>query len=154
MATHSIILAWEILWTEELGRLYWWGRRVTHSWATNTQIIFSRLKGSSAPVTILPNLLVSCLLDIGLSVFFFSFFTPYFSILSLTKMNCALFLCSHWQMPHFSTFSSLLNFIENYSTSAGPSFSLKYSINHYKVTSIPIWIYTGKSHHRHPYYHT
>ena len=37
MATHSSILAWRILWTEELGGLQSMGsKRVGHSWATNT----------------------------------------------------------------------------------------------------------------------
>ena len=30
MATHSSILAWRISWTEELGRLHSWDRRVRH----------------------------------------------------------------------------------------------------------------------------
>ena len=39
MATHSSVLAWEILWTEELGRLQsMWPQRVVHDWATNTCI--------------------------------------------------------------------------------------------------------------------
>ena len=37
MATHSSILAWEIPWTEEWGRLQFTGsQRVTHDWVTNT----------------------------------------------------------------------------------------------------------------------
>ena len=37
MVTHSSILAWEILWTEEPGRLQSMGlQRVRHNWATNT----------------------------------------------------------------------------------------------------------------------
>ena len=37
MATHSSILAWEIPWTEELGRLQSMGlQRVGHDWGTNT----------------------------------------------------------------------------------------------------------------------
>ena len=33
MAIHSSILAWEILWTEEPGRLYsLWGHRVRQDW--------------------------------------------------------------------------------------------------------------------------
>ena len=32
MATHPSILAWEIPWTEEHGRLHSWGCRVRHSW--------------------------------------------------------------------------------------------------------------------------
>ena len=39
MATHSSNLAWEILWTEEPGRLQSMGsQRVRHNWATNTHI--------------------------------------------------------------------------------------------------------------------
>ena len=37
MATHSSILAWRTLWTEELGRLQSMGsQRLRHDWATNT----------------------------------------------------------------------------------------------------------------------
>ena len=37
MATHSSILAWRILWTEESGRLQFMGSQgVRHDWATNT----------------------------------------------------------------------------------------------------------------------
>ena len=37
MTTHSSILAWRILWTEELGRLQSVGsQRVGQDWATNT----------------------------------------------------------------------------------------------------------------------
>ena len=37
IATHSSILAWEISWTEEPGRLQSMGsQRVGHNWATNT----------------------------------------------------------------------------------------------------------------------
>ena len=37
MATHSRILAWEISWTEETGRLQSMGsHRVGHDWASNT----------------------------------------------------------------------------------------------------------------------
>ena len=37
MATHSSILAWKILWTEEPGRLQFLGlQRVGHNWVTNT----------------------------------------------------------------------------------------------------------------------
>ena len=40
MATHSIILAWEIPWTEEPGRLQsMWSLRVRHELATKQQII-------------------------------------------------------------------------------------------------------------------
>jgi len=36
MATHSSILAWRILWTEEPGRLEFMGlQRIRHSWVTN-----------------------------------------------------------------------------------------------------------------------
>ena len=39
MATHSGILAWEISWTEESGKLESIeSQRVRHDWATNTQI--------------------------------------------------------------------------------------------------------------------
>ena len=34
MATHSSILAWEILWTEEPEGHNPWGRRVEHNWET------------------------------------------------------------------------------------------------------------------------
>ena len=38
MATHSNVLAWEIPWTEEPGRLQAKGeQRVGHNWASNTQ---------------------------------------------------------------------------------------------------------------------
>ena len=37
MATHSSILAWRILWTEEPGRLQLWGHRVRHDLGTETQ---------------------------------------------------------------------------------------------------------------------
>ena len=38
MATHSSVLAWEILWTEEPGRLRpWCCRRVRHNYATKQQ---------------------------------------------------------------------------------------------------------------------
>ena len=37
MATHSSILAWEIPWPEEPGRLQFMGlQRVEHNWVTNT----------------------------------------------------------------------------------------------------------------------
>ena len=36
METHSSILAWQIPWTEEPGRLHVWGCRVRHKWAINT----------------------------------------------------------------------------------------------------------------------
>ena len=37
MATHSSVLAWRILWTEEPGGLWSMGsQRVRHDWATNT----------------------------------------------------------------------------------------------------------------------
>ena len=37
MATHSSILAWEMPWTEEPGRMHFMGlQRVRHDWATNT----------------------------------------------------------------------------------------------------------------------
>ena len=37
MATHSIILAWQIPWMEGPGRLQsMWSQRVGHNWATNT----------------------------------------------------------------------------------------------------------------------
>ena len=37
MATHSSVLAWRILWTEEPGGLWSMGsQRVGHDWATNT----------------------------------------------------------------------------------------------------------------------
>ena len=46
MATHSSILAWEILWTEEPGRLYslWSHKRFGHNLATKQQLLckFSR----------------------------------------------------------------------------------------------------------------
>ena len=42
MATHSSILAWEIPWTEEPGRLQSMGsQRVGHDWATDTFTSFS-----------------------------------------------------------------------------------------------------------------
>ena len=49
MATHSSILAWEIPWTEELGRLQSMElQRVRHDQATNTYNIHnSRIPGSS-----------------------------------------------------------------------------------------------------------
>ena len=38
MATHSSVLAWEIPWTEEPGRLQFMGlQRVRHDWATEQQ---------------------------------------------------------------------------------------------------------------------
>ena len=38
MATHSSVLAWEVLWTEEPGGLQSMGsQRVGHDWVTNTQ---------------------------------------------------------------------------------------------------------------------
>ena len=41
MATHSSILAWRILWTEELGRLQSMGlQRVRHDWGTEHTHIF------------------------------------------------------------------------------------------------------------------
>ena len=41
MATHSSILAWRILWTEEPGRLQFMGlQRVRHNWATFTSLHF------------------------------------------------------------------------------------------------------------------
>ena len=40
MATHSSILAWRILWTEEPGELQSMGlQRVRHDWATNTSTL-------------------------------------------------------------------------------------------------------------------
>ena len=39
MATHSSILAWKILWTEEPGGQESMGlQRVKHDWATNTHV--------------------------------------------------------------------------------------------------------------------
>ena len=39
MTTHSSILAWKILWTEEPGMLQFMGsQRVGHDWATNTHL--------------------------------------------------------------------------------------------------------------------
>ena len=38
MATHSSILPWRILWTEEPGRLPSWSPRVRHNWSTNTSL--------------------------------------------------------------------------------------------------------------------
>ena len=39
MATHSSILAWKILWTEEPGRLQSMGlQRVEHDWATSQRV--------------------------------------------------------------------------------------------------------------------
>ena len=38
MATHSSVLAWRIIWTEESGELLSMGlQRVRHDWATNTK---------------------------------------------------------------------------------------------------------------------
>ena len=37
MATHSSMLVWRILWTEDPGRLYLWGRKELNNRATNTQ---------------------------------------------------------------------------------------------------------------------
>ena len=43
MATHSSILTWTILWTEEPGMLQFMGsQRVRHDWVTNTLIFHSR----------------------------------------------------------------------------------------------------------------
>ena len=45
MATHSIILAWKIPWTEEPGRLQTMGsRRVRHDWATSLSLSLFRYK--------------------------------------------------------------------------------------------------------------
>ena len=38
MATHSSILAWEMPWTEEPGRLHPWGRRAGHDSATSLHL--------------------------------------------------------------------------------------------------------------------
>ena len=44
MATHSSILVWRILWTEEPGRLSYMGSHsVRHYWATNAFIFFTSL---------------------------------------------------------------------------------------------------------------
>ena len=40
MTTHSSILAWEILWTEEPGGYSLWGCRVGHHLATKQQQVF------------------------------------------------------------------------------------------------------------------
>ena len=43
MATHSSILAWEIPWTEEPGRLQSMGsQRVRHSWAINSSLVYHK----------------------------------------------------------------------------------------------------------------
>ena len=45
MATHSSILAWKILWTEESGKLQSMGsHRVGHDWTTNTFTFILRFK--------------------------------------------------------------------------------------------------------------
>ena len=47
MATHSSILAWEIPWTEEPGRLQFMGLQVvSHNSATRKQIKLMKLKGT------------------------------------------------------------------------------------------------------------
>ena len=43
MAIHSIILAWEISWTEEPGRLVFRVTRVKHDWVTKPPPIFCRV---------------------------------------------------------------------------------------------------------------
>ena len=44
VTTHSSILAWRVLWTEEHGRLQSMGsQRVGHDWAANTTMIESKL---------------------------------------------------------------------------------------------------------------
>ena len=46
MATHSSILAWEIPWTEEPGRLHPWGhQRAGRDVATKQQRLKNRLQG-------------------------------------------------------------------------------------------------------------
>ena len=50
MATHSSILAWIILWTEELGRLQLVGsRRVGHDWVINSFILFTLPMRNASP---------------------------------------------------------------------------------------------------------
>ena len=45
MATHSSILAWIILWTEEHGELQSMElQRVGHNWATNTKVVKLKTK--------------------------------------------------------------------------------------------------------------
>ena len=39
MATHSSILAWRILWTEEPGYSRWGSQRVTHNWVTKHMVL-------------------------------------------------------------------------------------------------------------------
>ena len=52
MATHSSILAWNILWTEESGGLQsMWSQKVRHSYLTTTKIIFFKI--SSLPPSLL-----------------------------------------------------------------------------------------------------
>ena len=49
MATHSSILAWKILWTEEPGRPQSVGlQRVRHDWATNTTTTVKSLQMETA----------------------------------------------------------------------------------------------------------
>ena len=66
MATHSRILAWRILWTEEPGGLQSTGsQRVGHDWATNTFIFHYKKKwGNSLVVWCLRH----CLLFKGVKV--------------------------------------------------------------------------------------
>ena len=55
MATHSSVLAWEILWTEEPRGLYPWScKRIRHNLAAKTMPkIFSRVKDIFLPLLLL-----------------------------------------------------------------------------------------------------
>ena len=54
MATHSSILAWKILWTEEPGRVQSMGsQRVGHNWATKHKHNENRIKIKGLPLLIL-----------------------------------------------------------------------------------------------------
>ena len=54
MATHSSILAWKILWTDEPGRLQSMGsQRVGHDWATSLHFTVSRLPDQVVSLSVL-----------------------------------------------------------------------------------------------------
>ena len=66
MATHSIILAWRIPWTEEPGGLQSTGsQRVRHDWVTNTFTFFSFHESQRAYLWLTCHELTVCVTDKG-----------------------------------------------------------------------------------------
>ena len=64
MATHSSILAWRILWTEETGRLQYKGsQKVRHDWVANSNICtyMQGFFGINLKVEVLASSYVTCI---------------------------------------------------------------------------------------------